>query len=299
MVLILACLLGLAGTSLSLVALGMNQPNVAALAVATAMIGVCLAALYRHARRDPATAVGLTGSGALGAAVLAVAMVTLGDRPHALTYVVAGSTSLMALAAIAWFVRAHRRPDPLPNPLRAHFAAGSIRELDGVQFVIATGDTEVRPGGALPVVVLAQNGWDSDRYFTLSLVPERRLALDQGRFLVPPPARVRLPPGACAEVVVVAVAPLSPVGRHPLLVLPGVQGEGGARVRHWRAATYEAPVSPAFTLLGALGGMVFTGGGLRVQATVVGVATGESHTADTRSTLVYEPPPELVAEARA
>ncbi len=180
--------------------------------------------------------------------------------------------------------------DELPNLLLERFGADAILELAGVQFVVLGPQAPVAPGGASMVLIEAQNGWSTPRTLTVGLVPELRLARSRSRFAVPAPTGIELPAGAYARILLPIHAPVDAPGTHPILVLPGVTGKGGRRLRRWQARPYMLTIPPtASGLRAAFGSLAAAGSGLRVRTMVAGVPAAVAGPPSASATLVWAP----------
>lgn len=181
-------------------------------------------------------------------------------QPEPEPYVPA-ETVAAALAAVAFYAaarRGQRTPDSfgIPNVLLSTFPGSEVREAGGVQFAGV-----LHPGtGIAPhwLELFVQNCLDAQRSVRLRFDG----AMDARFMRFQPEVPVELGPSQVVRVRMPVVSPTY-AGTYSLFFEPEVLGEGGNRVRRWRAAPVQKRVKPGEIAASALLGHVHIGAGDR------------------------------------
>lgn len=257
------------------------------LGVVLACTGAAVVEVFRDAHRAARTVF----VPALVAALLSAVGWMGSDGTNTVTAWIAAGTFAIAAAAQSFLWSTENGFEDLPNPVRFQFG-DRAREIGGVQF---GAPVEFFDRGEARLCLLAQNCYDEPREVTLRFGEGRRWPL-AARLFLPAPARFLLLPGAHATVVV-------PLARRPgaeewtlLLVVPGVRGTGGRRVRRWRARPLpnDVPLRFATLLTWVVPFRRFT---LEVPALVGGPPGDPEHRREVRVDLAHRPEPAIVRAA--
>ncbi len=184
-------------------------------------------------------------------------------NPFSVGLLVTGVLVLVPSAVL--LVRSQRADPTVPDLLAQQFGRKGMLECAGVQLVSRV--VPVEEGGRHSAIELVlQNCWDAPRTFTLELEP---------------PKGVYIAPTATATLAPLEVGVLTlPIARSrelkqrqiTLVADPRVSGSGGKRVRAFRAQIVSGKVTVEKSLVAALLGFYWFGGGLRFRADTVSIA---------------------------
>jgi hypothetical protein len=229
-------------------------------------VGGCLVAAMLGTvwefRRDPFEAASITAVIAFIVAFFSGLPVFLADEPlpFGLWALFLGSTGV-GVGCWVYRARVYNATDVLVNPLLDRFSRSTIREQDGIQFVTWTDRQDLVAGGRFNVHVMAQSCWDEPRMFGIKLLQEsigrKWMVIHEAQ----PEVEI-----AGGEAVLMSI----PVLTHPkakghaqLSLAPVVRGQGGTRVRRFRAQTFQGRASGSWLQVVALALMVgvFVSGG--------------------------------------
>ncbi len=201
------------------------------------------------------------------AGLITGAIALLGEEPHPVAAGLA-IASVPAAVACGWrLIRDQHGHEPLPNLLREMFGRSSILEIDGIQFILVAPKT-IAPDQRARIRLHLQNCWDHPRTVTLDLHQERRLSLNRAGVHAPDEIVVVVPPAVTGVLHIPVSVDAEARGRYRLQASVGVEGERGTRIRRWRAKAVTTAVPAWATALGALGGILVWGGGLKVDLQV-------------------------------
>lgn len=233
---------------------------------------VTLASILVELRRDAFAASRPLGLFAGSVAATGAFAVLSGAPANPLTLGLTAGAVLVT--ALAWGLRARtqRAASPWPNHLVERFGAAAVREVRGVQFVVQPSRLTARSGEAFTLALVAQNCWDTPRTLTIALATEATFAEGRSPVRLPPAAQLVLGPGEVGQLVLRGAAVEAAVGEHRLRVKPSVAGEGGARLRPWRAPEVKPTVDVAMDLLTLFGGFSLGEDGLTLSVKLDGAA---------------------------
>jgi hypothetical protein len=196
----------------------------------------------------------------------AVALYSAGSHPIAAT--VAVISALVGVWCVVYVVRTQHSPEVLPNILRQKFRRSAIYEIDGVQLAVVQSSTEVGSGNGLAVQVVAQNCWDKERQPTFVLKLESQIFFKRTGLKFLPESKLVIPGAAVAMLTIPVMAEPSAKGTYSLRASSRISGEGGFRVRRWRAQGLSAPIPLWLSALLVFTGLHVWGGGLKLQVKV-------------------------------
>ncbi len=194
----------------------------------------------------------------------------------ALAFSVALLTGLVSVGCGYYRYRMQRSPEPLRNYVREQAGDDAIHELDGIQFVVISTDSNIRAGESFEVQIIAQNGWDVERILQVRLTRERRISLNFAGLVFEKDTEMILPGGAAGAIMIPVRAEWRAKGRYPFAVSVQTRGRGGTRLRRWRAKVMPSQVPALLTFVGAFVGIVVWGGGMKFQAIVQNSGDHES-----------------------
>lgn len=219
---------------------------------------IVLAGLTHEARRDLDAALTFSAVCAIAIAIVA-GIVALSIEPRPVAWIWVAAVSAAVGLGLGWHTyRRQRSPDSaeFPNLLLKRYPSSQIFETDLIQF---TGEVIPSDGKSPHIVsLLLQNCSDGPRSVTIRF--DAGGAAKYLRFQ--PAVETALGP---AEVVRIKAPVISPTydGAYPLFFSLGVSGNGGRRVRKWRAQVPTTRIKTAHTVALLAVGHLAVGGGVR------------------------------------
>ena len=128
-------------------------------------------------------------------------------------------------------------------------------------------DLKVPAGGELIVAIHAQNGMDTERTLEIHLQPRKDVGRG-GHLGHDKLAVMVLPPGAAGTLTIPVTVHPKARRNYQITIVPEVKGNGGQRIRVYRAKQFAKKVSSSTQLLALLLGMFVWGGGMTIDLTV-------------------------------
>lgn len=143
-----------------------------------------------------------------------------------------GLVGVAALLGCAFYLRRLRRARQSQNMLRERFPDSSIRERDGVQFMV---DVPQRCTAREPfeIHLYAQNCTDAPRRLEVELRPSKWLALSKAKLEVGQGSAIELPPLAYGHLAIPAVILSDGKGELHGTAIPTITGRPGRRMLMW------------------------------------------------------------------